>query len=91
VSGEIGEDTAVEAMRSGASDYLLKANLARLAPAVEHAVEAADARRAHAAADRALQPRSREQLSELARHLQTSIETERRPSRARSTTTSAAA
>ncbi|MBP6252562.1 MAG: sensor histidine kinase, partial [Rubrivivax sp.] len=76
VSGEIGEDTAVEAMRSGANDYLLKANLARLAPAVEHAVEAADARRAHAAADRALQA-SREQLSALARHLQTSIETER--------------
>ena len=76
VSGEIGEDTAVEAMRNGASDYLLKANLARLVPAVEHAVEAADARRAHAVADRALQA-SREQLSALARHLQTSIETER--------------
>ncbi|MFY7913737.1 MAG: response regulator, partial [Rubrivivax sp.] len=30
VSGEIGEETAVEAMRSGASDYLLKQNLARL-------------------------------------------------------------
>ncbi|MCU0939334.1 MAG: response regulator, partial [Burkholderiaceae bacterium] len=26
VSGEIGEDTAVEAMRNGASDYLLKNN-----------------------------------------------------------------
>ena len=33
VSGEIGEDTAVEAMRNGASDYLLKNNLARLVPA----------------------------------------------------------
>jgi signal transduction histidine kinase len=76
VSGEIGEDTAVEAMRSGASDYLLKANLARLVPAVEHAVEASDARRAYAAADRALQA-SREQLAALARHLQTSIENER--------------
>jgi signal transduction histidine kinase len=76
VSGEIGEDTAVEAMRNGASDYLLKANLARLAPAVEHAVEASEARRAHAAADRALQA-SREQLAALAQHLQTSIETER--------------
>ena len=30
VSGEIGEDTAVAAMRNGASDYLLKNNLARL-------------------------------------------------------------
>ena len=35
VSGEIGEDVAVEAMRNGASDYLLKNNLARLVPAVE--------------------------------------------------------
>ena len=46
VSGEIGEDVAVAAMRNGASDYLLKANLARLAPAVEHAIDAHDARRA---------------------------------------------
>ncbi len=76
VSGEIGEETAVAAMRHGASDYLLKANLARLAPAVEHAIEAAEAKRAHAAADRALQA-SREQLAALARHLQTSIEAER--------------
>ena len=37
VSGEIGEDTAVEAMRNGASDYLLKHDLGRLAPAIEHA------------------------------------------------------
>lgn len=76
VSGEIGEDTAVEAMRNGASDYLLKSNLARLVPAVENAIEAADARHARAEADRALQA-SREQLSALAQHLQTSIETER--------------
>lgn len=33
VSGEIGEDIAVAAMRDGASDYLLKNNLNRLAPA----------------------------------------------------------
>lgn len=39
VSGEIGEDTAVEAMRNGASDYLLKSNLIRLVPALLHAVE----------------------------------------------------
>jgi signal transduction histidine kinase len=76
VSGEIGEETAVDAMRNGASDYLLKANLARLAPAVEHAIEAAESRRARAAADRELQA-SREQLSALAQHLQTSIEGER--------------
>ena len=36
VSGEIGDDTAVEAMRNGASDYLLKNNLNRLVPALMH-------------------------------------------------------
>jgi PAS domain S-box-containing protein len=35
VSGKIGEETAVEAMRAGAHDYVMKSNLARLAPAVE--------------------------------------------------------
>jgi diguanylate cyclase (GGDEF)-like protein len=34
VSGTIGEDTAVAAMRTGAHDYIMKDNLARLAPAV---------------------------------------------------------
>jgi signal transduction histidine kinase len=76
VSGEIGEETAVDAMRNGASDYLLKANLARLAPAVEHAIDAAETRRARAAADREL-AESQGRLSALARHLQTSIEDER--------------
>ncbi len=76
VSGEIGEDTAVEAMRNGASDYLLKNNLARLAPAMEHAIEAAEARRARVAADEELQA-SRQRLAELAQHLQTSVELER--------------
>ena len=34
VSGAIGEETAVEMMRAGAQDYLMKDNLARLAPVV---------------------------------------------------------
>jgi PAS domain S-box-containing protein len=34
VSGVIGEETAVEAMKAGAQDYLMKDNLARLVPAV---------------------------------------------------------
>jgi signal transduction histidine kinase len=76
VSGQIGEDTAVEAMRNGASDYLLKNNLARLAPAMEHAMAASESHRARLAADGALQA-SRQRLSELAQHLQTSVEAER--------------
>ena len=39
VSGTIGEDVAVAAMREGAADYLLKDRLARLGPAVLHALE----------------------------------------------------
>ena len=76
VSGQIGEDTAVEAMRTGAADYLLKNNLSRLVPAVEHAVAASRTARARIAADRELQA-SRKRLSELAQHLQTSVEAER--------------
>jgi signal transduction histidine kinase len=76
VSGEIGEDTAVEAMRNGASDYLLKNNLARLVPALLHAVEATETRRARVRADRELDE-SQQRLRELAQHLQTSIEQER--------------
>ncbi len=76
LSGQIGEDAAVAAMRSGADDYVLKANLARLVPALEHAVAAADERRARRDADLALAA-SRKQLSELAQHLQSNIERER--------------
>jgi DNA-binding NtrC family response regulator len=35
VSGTIGEENAVEAMRAGARDFVLKGQLARLTPAVE--------------------------------------------------------
>ncbi len=35
VSGTIGEDTAVSAMRSGAQDYIMKSNLKRVVPAVD--------------------------------------------------------
>ncbi|MES2890171.1 MAG: response regulator [Pseudomonadota bacterium] len=76
VSGQIGEDTAVEAMRNGASDYILKNNLARLGPAVLHAFEASVTRRARLLADAELEI-SKQRLHELAQHLQTSIELER--------------
>jgi len=76
VSGEIGEDTAVAAMRNGASDYLLKNNLTRLAPALVHAIEAVDSERARVESDRELL-KSKQQLHELAGHLQTSVEQER--------------
>lgn len=39
VSGTMGEERAVAAMKNGASDYLLKDRLSRLGPAVAHALE----------------------------------------------------
>lgn len=45
VSGAIGEETAVEAMKAGAHDYVMKDNLKRLVPAIEREVREADARR----------------------------------------------
>ncbi|MDB6037416.1 MAG: sensor protein, partial [Verrucomicrobiales bacterium] len=39
ISGKIGEDVAVEALKAGASDYLLKDRLTRLGPAIERALE----------------------------------------------------
>ena len=35
VSGTIGEEIAVKAMKNGANDYLIKGNLKRLIPAIE--------------------------------------------------------
>lgn len=76
ISGEIGEDIAVAAMRNGASDYLLKNNLNRLAPALLHAIDAAENERARRAADQEL-VKSKQRLHQLAGHLQTSVELER--------------
>jgi PAS domain S-box-containing protein len=47
VSGTIGEETAVEAMKAGASDYVMKQNLARLVPALERELEQATIRAKH--------------------------------------------
>jgi two-component system cell cycle sensor histidine kinase/response regulator CckA len=54
VSGTIGEETAVSALRGGASDFVLKDRLARLNPAVERELREARARRARREAETAL-------------------------------------
>ncbi|MCX5976778.1 MAG: PAS domain S-box protein [Coprothermobacterota bacterium] len=54
VSGSIGEEIAVEMMRAGAHDYLMKGNLARLAPAVERELAQAVVRRGRKQAEEAL-------------------------------------
>jgi CheY-like chemotaxis protein len=45
VSGEVGEDLAVEMMKAGAHDYLMKDRLARLVPAVTRELREAAVRR----------------------------------------------
>ena len=69
VSGTIGEDAAVAAMRGGAHDYVLKDNLARLSVAVERALEDAQARR-----DRRKQERAQRFLAEAGATLAESLD-----------------
>jgi CheY-like chemotaxis protein len=47
VSGVVGEEAAVAAMKAGADDFLLKDSLERLVPAVERELLGAQARREH--------------------------------------------
>lgn len=44
LSGTIGEERAIQALRAGAIDYVLKENLARLVPAIQRALAEAEAR-----------------------------------------------
>ena len=44
ISGTIGEETAVDLMKAGASDYIMKHNLARLAPALDRELKEAQRR-----------------------------------------------
>ncbi|MGZ8920892.1 MAG: response regulator [Limisphaerales bacterium] len=54
VSGKIGEDVAVEALHSGANDYLLKDRLTRLGPAIDRALKEASQKRKRSQAEQAL-------------------------------------
>jgi signal transduction histidine kinase len=54
VSGTIGEDVAVEAMRAGARDYIMKNNLARLVPAIQRELHEAEMRRQRVQLERQL-------------------------------------
>ena len=52
LSGTIGEERAIEALRRGAVDYVLKSNPMRLVPAVKRALAEAELRRANRLAER---------------------------------------
>lgn len=54
ISGSIGEDLAVAAMKAGAHDYLMKGNIRRLVPSVERELRDAEVRRQHRHAEEAL-------------------------------------
>jgi putative two-component system response regulator len=55
VSGSVGEEAAVAAMKAGAQDFILKDNLARFVPAVERELREAAVRRQARRADDTLQ------------------------------------
>lgn len=74
VSGTIGEERAVEAMKAGASDYLVKGKLARLIPVVGRALADAQERRARRAAEQALRDREQQAVLELAAAYEATLE-----------------
>jgi two-component system, NarL family, sensor histidine kinase UhpB len=68
VSGEMGEDLAVEAMLAGADDYITKGRLARLAPALLRSVAAARSRAKRLEAEARLE-QGRERLAAIAANM----------------------
>lgn len=54
VSGKIGEETAVAAMKAGAHDYIMKDKMARLIPAIERELQDAKVRQEHKQVEEAL-------------------------------------
>ena len=55
ISGVYGEEAAVEMMKAGAHDYIVKSNLSRLAPALEREMSAVHSRQIKARAEAAMQ------------------------------------
>jgi signal transduction histidine kinase len=76
VTGTMGEEVAIETLKSGATDYVLKTRLSRLMPAVNRALREAEERAAHQRAEEQLRE-SHEQLRALSVYLQTVREEER--------------
>jgi two-component system, cell cycle sensor histidine kinase and response regulator CckA len=72
VSGTIGEDAAVAAMRAGAHDYLLKNNLTRLLPAIARELREARERQKRLDAEQALRE-SEERFRQLAENITESV------------------
>lgn len=58
VSGAVGEETAVEVMKAGAHDYVLKQNLTRLVPAIKRELREAEERSSRRRAEKELMHRA---------------------------------
>jgi len=65
VSGTMGEEIAIETLKNGATDYVLKERLCRLVPAVRRALREAEEQRRRREAERALQEETMERLRTL--------------------------
>ncbi len=76
VTGTLGEEVAIDMLREGATDYVLKGSLTRLTPAVSRALSEAGQRREREQAEERLR-RSHDQLRALTGHLQFVREEER--------------
>lgn len=76
LSGAIGETAAVDAIRRGMADYVLKDSMHRLEHVVLRAIEMHEIRQARTRADADL-AESERRLADLTEHLQSSIEAER--------------
>jgi signal transduction histidine kinase len=76
VTGTMGEEVAIETLKSGATDYVLKTRLSRLMPAVNRALREAQERTEHRRAAEQLRE-SHEQLRALSVYLQSVREEER--------------
>jgi len=77
VSGDLGEDLAVQMMRGGAHDYVMKDRLARLVPAVNRELREAATRRerANAQAERQMEAQVSATLAHVSQALIVSLDT----------------
>jgi serine phosphatase RsbU (regulator of sigma subunit) len=62
VSGRLGEETAIDSLRNGATDYVLKNRLSRLVPAVQRALAEAEEREERKNAEQALRESEKRRL-----------------------------
>ncbi len=77
LSGEMSEDLAVATLHAGADDFVLKTRMFRIASALQHSLQAANARREARTAVAAL-AENEARLRELTQHLERAKEDERR-------------